>query len=378
MDVARNLDLSMPLSRKSCFLFGPRQCGKTWLLKRALPGARVFDLLSAETFARLTSRPEYLGEACTDGSPVVIDEIQKAPGLLDEVHRLIEERGLRFLLTGSSARKLRRGGMNLLGGRARELHLHPFSASELGREFSLDRALNVGLLPGLWFSDEPEEDLRDYVGVYLREEIAAEGATRNLPAFGRFLEVAALCDGQQLNFAKISRDAQVARSTVQEYFGILEDTLLASQLPPWRASRKRKAVATPKFYLFDHGVARILQGRGRLAPGTPEYGNAFENWVHHELRCRLDAVRSREPLAFWRTEEGLEVDFLVGERTAIEAKARRAVGRDDLRGLRELRKEGAFKRFVVASLEPRPRIVDGIEILPWRTFVERLWSGDFE
>lgn len=377
MDIPRRTDLTTALARKSCFLFGPRQCGKTWLVKRGLPDAHVFDLLRAETFVRLLRNPGYIAETCTDGAPVVIDEIQKAPELLDEVHRLIEERGLRFLLTGSSARKLRRGGRNLLGGRARQLRLHPFSAAELGEHFSLDRALNDGLLPGLYFSEEAEEDLRDYVGVYLQEEIASEGAARNLPAFGRFLEIAALCNGQQINCAKIARDAQVARSTVQEYFGILEDTLLAERIRVWRKSRKRKAAATDKFYLFDTGVARVLQGRGRLAAGTPEYGAAFEAWVYHELRSWLDAARSPEPLSYWRTEDGIEVDFLVGDRTAIEAKARRAVDSRDLRGLRELGAEGVFPRRIVASLEPRRRIVDGIEILPWAEFVERLWDGEF-
>ena len=200
MYIQRNLDFTEALKRKSVFLFGPRQCGKSSLVDHVLPDAHIFDLLSAETLIRLSRDPSYIEKSCNDGRIVVIDEIQKLPSLLDEVHRLIERRGFRFLLTGSSARKLRREGVNLLGGRARIKRLHPFSASELREEFDLDRAVNFGLLPSIFFSSEPEEDLADYVDEYLRQEIIAEGATRNLPAFSRFLEIAALSNGEQIDY----------------------------------------------------------------------------------------------------------------------------------------------------------------------------------
>lgn len=373
--ISRKLDINKVLEHKSCFLFAPRQCGKSSLIRHTCEDVHIFDLLSASTFLRLSRNPEYIGETCTDGKPVVIDEIQKLPMLLDEVHRLIEERGLKFLLTGSSARKLRKGGVNLLGGRARTKKLHPFSASELGSKFDLDRALNYGLIPGIWFSDEPEEDLADYIDEYLRQEIIAEGAVRNLPAYSRFLEVAAICSGEQIDYAKISRDAQVARSTVQEYFRILKETLLAYEVPVWKVGKGRKTVETSKFYLFDNGVVAQLSGRRGLKPGTNEYGHAFENWVHHELRAYLDNVRRDGEICYWRTKGGTEVDFVVGN-CAIEVKSTANVSGVDLKGLKAIAEESDFRHLIVVSREERRREVDGIEVLPWRVFVEELWGGE--
>lgn len=376
MYVARKLDIVSVLRKKSCFLFGPRQCGKTSLVRATLPDAHVFDLLSGNTFTRLARNPNYIDETCRDHRPVVIDEIQKLPSLLDEVHRLIEEKGIRFLLTGSSARKLRKGGVNLLGGRARVRNLHPFSAAELGDSFDLNRALNHGLVPGIWDSDDPQEDLSGYVSLYLEQEIMQEGATRNLPAFSRFLEVAALSSGEQINYQALASDAQIARSTVQEYFKILKDTLLAREVPVWRKGRSRKTVETAKFYLFDTGVTRCLQGRRELAPGTTEYGHAFESWVLHELASYADTFRRDAEIAYWRTRTNLEVDFVVNGEVAIETKTTRNATRDDLKGLRAIGEEGSFRHRILVSGEPRLREVDGIVILPWREFINRLWAGN--
>lgn len=376
MYIARKLDVAHVLQTKSCFLFGPRQCGKSSLVRETMQDAHVFNLLSGDTFAHLARNPNYIDETCRDNSPVVIDEIQKMPALLDEVHRLIEEKGKRFLLTGSSARKLRKGGFNLLGGRARIRNLHPFSASELGDAFDLDRAVNVGLVPGIWFSDDPEEDLAGYISLYLEQEIMQEGATRNLPAFSRFLEVAALSNGEQINFQSIASDAQIPRSTVQEYFKILKDTLLAREVPVWRKGRSRKTVETAKFYMFDTGVTRRLSGRKELVRGTPEYGHAFESWIMHEIASYSDAFRRDAEIAYWRTRTNLEVDFVVNEDVAIEAKTTHNATKDDLKGLRAIGDEGTFRHRILVSGEPRPREVDGISILPWRNFIDRLWSGD--
>ena len=376
MYIARKLDVAPVLQTKSCFLFGPRQCGKSSLVRETMQDAHVFNLLSGDTFAHLARNPNYIDETCRDNRPVVIDEIQKMPALLDEVHRLIEEKGKRFLLTGSSARKLRKGGFNLLGGRARIRNLHPFSASELGDAFDLDRAVNVGLVPGIWFSDDPEEDLAGYISLYLEQEIMQEGATRNLPAFSRFLEVAALSNGEQINFQSIASDAQIPRSTVQEYFKILKDTLLAREVPVWRKGRSRKTVETAKFYMFDTGVTRRLSGRKELVRGTPEYGHAFESWIMHEIASYLDAFRRDAEIAYWRTRTNLEVDFVVNDDVAIEAKTTRNATKDDLKGLRAIGDEGTFRHRILVSYEPRPREVDGISILPWRSFIDRLWSGD--
>ena len=375
MYIPRKLDIASILEKKSCFLFGPRQCGKSSLIRETLPDAYVLDLLSGDTFRRLARNPGYIDEICREPRPVVIDEIQKMPSLLDEVHRLIETRGINFLLTGSSARKLRKGGVNLLGGRARVRNLHPFSASELGNAFELDRAINYGLVPGIWNSDSPEEDIAGYVSLYLEQEIIQEGATRNLPAFSRFLEVAALSSGEQINYQAISSDAQIPRSTVQEYFRILKDTLLAQEVPVWRKGCSRKTVETAKFYLFDTGITRYLQGRKPLVRGTPEYGHAFESWIMHEISSYIDACRRDAKISYWRTRTNLEVDFIVDDEVAIEAKTTRTAAKDDLKGLRAITDEGTFRHRILVTDEPRPREVDGIAILPWRDFIDHLWSG---
>lgn len=376
MYIDRKLDIASVVAKKSCFLFGPRQCGKSSLVRKTLPDAHILDLLSGDTYTRLSRNPGYIEEICRDSRPIVIDEIQKLPILLDEVHRLIETKGMKFLLTGSSARKLRKSGVNLLGGRARVRHLYPFSAAELGDKFNLDYALNNGLIPGIWDSDDPEEDLAGYVSLYLEQEIMAEGATRNLPAFSRFLEVAALSNGEQINYQSISSDAQVPRSTIQEYFKILKDTLIATEVPVWKKGRSRKTVETSKFYLFDTGVTRRLQGRKSIVRGTPEYGYAFESWIMHELSAYISACRRDSEISYWRTRTNLEVDFIVNGEIAIETKTTRNVVRDDLKGLRAIAEEGNFRQRIVVSDEPLEREVEGVLILPWRVFIDRLWAGE--
>lgn len=374
--VRRALDLGALVAKKSHFLLGPRQTGKTTLLRRALPEARVYDLLDAGTYLALSHRPSRLAEELgPKDRVVVIDEIQRLPELLNEVHRLIEERGVRFLLIGSSARKLRRGGVNLLGGRARTMHLHPLTCRELGAQFDLRRALTHGLLPSIYFSDNPRADLQAYTGSYLQQEILAEGATRNLPAFSRFLHVAALCNGTIVNFTNVANDAQVARTTIYEYFGILQDTLLLQELPAWRKTRKRKPLVSSKYYFFDVGVATALQGR-EARPGTPEFGASFETYLMHELTSYRD-YQSGEPLSYWRSTSGFEVDFILGDHTAIEVKARENVTPQDLKSLRALAEEKNLKRYLCVSLEPRRRQVEGVVILPYRQFLEALWDGEF-
>jgi len=376
--LSRALDLTEVLKKKSCFLFGPRQTGKTSLIRHSLSDYRVYNLLENEDYLKLSRAPQRLREECSPKDKIVIiDEIQKLPALLDEVHFLIEEYGIHFLLTGSSARKLRRRGVNLLGGRARIRHLHPLSICELKEKFDIMKAVNHGLLPAVYFSDSPEEDLESYVGTYLKEEIAAEGLTRNVPAFSRFLEVAALCNGKILNYSKISNDAQVPRSTVQEYFEILKDTLVAHEVPAWLKTHKRKPIGAFKFYLFDIGVARFLQNRGPCRMGSPEFGEAFESYIFHELKAFVDYRQAGE-VAYWRSQSGFEVDFILSGATAIEVKASKTVGDHDTKGLRALREEGGLKHYVLVCLESVPRRVDRIEILPWKTFLDRLWTGGFE
>jgi len=305
----------------------------------------------------------------------VIDEIQRLPELLNEVHRLIEERGVRFLLTGSSARKLRRGGINLLGGRARTRYLHPLTSKELKQHFDLFLAIERGLIPSIYFSDDPGADLQAYAGSYLQQEIVAEGATRNVPAFSRFLRVAALCNGTIVNFTNVANDAQVARTTVYEYFEILKDTLVLYELPAWRKSKKRKPLASSKYYFFDVGVVAVLQQR-EFRMGTPEFGEAFETYLMHELISYRDYI-SKEPLSYWRSTSGFEVDFIIADHTAIEVKAKENLSPNDIKSLRMLAEEKRMKRYICVSLEPRKRKVGNVIILPYRDFLDSLWSGEY-
>ncbi|MSR48368.1 MAG: ATP-binding protein [Planctomycetes bacterium] len=361
------------LEQKSHFLFGPRQTGKSSWIRRSLPEVRLYDLLDSRVFGELSHRPARIGEELTAAdSMVVIDEIQRLPVLLNEVHRLIEARGTRFLLTGSSARTLRRGGLNLLGGRARTKYLHPLTTQELGESFDLSRAVRRGTLPSIWFSDDPKADLDAYAGTYLQQEIVAEGATRNASAFSRFLHVAAHCNATMINFTKIGNDAQVPRTTVYEYFEILKDTLLIHEVPAFGATKKRKPIATSKYYFFDVGVVSALQGR-LVEPGTPEFGSAFETWFAHELLAHRDYI-SGEPIRYWRSTSGYEVDFIVGDHTAIEVKAKENVSAADLRSLEALAEEKLLKRYVCVSLEARRRRVGQVEMVPYREFLAEMWG----
>jgi predicted AAA+ superfamily ATPase len=374
--IPRLLDLRTLLQRKSHFLLGPRQTGKTTLIRQSLPGVPVYDLLDSAVYLALSRNPAQLGEEIGARTKLVaIDEIQRLPELLNEVQRLIESRGIRFLLTGSSARKLRRGGVNLLGGRARTKYLHPLTFPELGEQFSLARAVERGTIPSIYFSDDPAADLDAYAGTYLQQEVVAEGATRNAPAFSRFLRVAGLCNGAIVNFTKVAGDAQVPRTTVYEYFEILKDTLVLFELPAWRHSIRRKPVMSSKYYFFDVGVASTLQGR-LVRSGTPEFGAALETYIMHELRAYSD-YRSGEALAFWRSKSGFEVDFILGDHTAIEVKAASHVSGHDLRSLRALADDRTLKRSLCVCLEARPRSVDGVQIVPWREFLTALWSDAY-
>jgi predicted AAA+ superfamily ATPase len=373
--LTRFLDLSGLLAKKSHFLLGPRQTGKTTLVHSSLGHARIYDLLDSATFLSLSREPGRIAEELGDRDRiVVIDEIQRLPELLNEVHRLIEARKIRFLLTGSSARKLRAGGVNLLGGRARIKYLHPLTSQELGGGFDLGRAARYGLLPSIYLSEDPRADLEAYAGTYLQQEIVAEGATRNAPAFSRFLKVAALCNGTIVNFTKVANDAQVPRTTVYEYFEILKDTLVLHEVPAWRRSKRRKPLASSKFYFFDSGVAATLQGR-EIRAGTPEFGEALETLIHHELLSHRDYATGA-PLAHWRSASGFEVDFVLGDHTAIEVKAKRHVSTHDLKSLLAIAEEGLLKRLLCVCLEPRPRKVGAVEILPCGEFLERLWNGE--
>ncbi len=337
--------------------------------------------LKNDVFLDLNAQPQRLREELAkqaNGSLVIIDEIQRIPELLNEIHYLIEAKKHHFVLTGSSARKLRRTGVNLLGGRATEVIFHPLNYAEIGDAFfDLPKILNYGTLPSIFLSKAPNQDLRDYVGLYLREEIHAEGLVRKLPSFSRFLEVAALSNSQMINYTGIARDAQIAPSVCYEYFQILNDTLIAHELPPWQGSRKRKAIATGKFYFFDCGVSRALQKRSEFGRNDPLYGEALETYIFHELRTYTD-YQKLAPLLYWRSTSQFEVDFILDESTAIEVKATKNPGPGDFKGLAALKEEKKFKRYLLVCNAPRSRVVAGIEVYPIQKFLEELWRGQIK
>lgn len=379
MNIPRLLNLRDTLKSKSAFLLGPRQTGKTHLIHDTLKNYKTYNLLHKDVFRRLSHNPSLLREEYVPSDKIIIiDEIQKLPVLLDEVQALIEEHKVHFLLTGSSARKLKKYGTNLLGGRARLLHLHPFVKQELGKHFDLKKVITWGLIPGIYFSDNPEVDLESYIATYIQQEIANESLVRNLPAFSRFLEVAALCNAEQIDFTAIGNDAQVARTTVHEYFQVLQDTLIAHILPSWKQKTSRKPVATPKFYFFDWGVARKLQHLGQVHPRSPIFGKAFETYLYHEIKTYCDWKHISD-LHYWRTEQQDEVDFIINNEVACEVKAKDVLSPADYRSLMRLKEERLLKKYYViyCGNEVRHLLPDrSIIALPYPIFIEKLYSGE--
>lgn len=353
-------------------------------MKSLFPQAVRYDLLLSSTYQRLLLRPSLLREECLaaglDGisqvDRIIIDEIQKLPSLLDEVHWLIENRKLRFILCGSSARKLRRGHANLLGGRAVRYELHPLVFPEIP-DFSLTKALNAGLLPRHYDNTQPQRLIQSYVGDYLKEEILAEALTRNIPAFTRFLEVAALSNGEIVNYTNIARECGVSSPTVKEYFQILEDTLVGRPLRAFQKRMKRRLVASPKFYFFDLSPVIHLSRRERVVPGSELFGRAFEHFLFMEITAHSSYSELFYPITYWRTTSGFEVDFVLGDHeVAIEVKSTELANDAHLKGLRRFKDEYTVRRPLLVSLDPKPRRTeDGIEILPWKVFLRRLWDG---
>ncbi len=378
--------LELPLKpHESFFLWGPRQSGKSMLLKSLYPDAIWYDLLKTDLYIRLLEKPSLLREELLYAQSekknnfVIIDEIQKIPLLLNEVHWLIENTGFVFGLCGSSARKVRKGHANLLGGRAVRYELLGFVSQEIGSEFDLVRMINQGYLPRHYLSSSYERFVRSYVNDYLKEEIAAEALVRNLPAFSNFLTAAALSDTGLINYATIARDCGVSGPAVKEYFQILIDTMLARFLEAYRKRPKRRVIGASKFYFSDVGVVNYLAKRGKLAPGSELLGKALENWVFHELYSYRAYGATDYDLSYWRLASGIEVDFIVNDmELAIEAKSSARVTSDHLRGLREIIKDHPkLKRRILVSLEERPRKTeDSIEILPYSAFTKQLWSGE--
>lgn len=378
--IKRLLEIDLP-PRQSAFLWGPRKTGKSTYLKTKFPKSPVYDFLLTDLFVEFSKRPSLLREQLLAKSagelqqPIILDEVQKVPEILDEVHWLIENKGLRFILCGSSARKLKRGQSNLLGGRAWRYEMFPLVTPELER-VDLLRALNHGMVPVHYLQDDYKRSLKAYVRDYLKEEVFHEGLTRNLPAFSRFFDAMGYSHGELVNYSNIARDCGVDSKTVKEYFQILVDTLLGRFVLPFKKRPARQVIGkAPKFYLFDVGIAGAISNRRVSQEKGESFGKALEHFIFMEIAAYNSLRELDFDINFWRTKSGLEVDFVLGGEVAIEVKGTSRVDNTDLRSLNAFVTEYSPRSAIVVCNEKAERIYDKIKIMPWRIFLRDLWKG---
>ena len=388
--IARAVSPFKLLKKSSYFLFGPRATGKSTLIKSWLSDLKsskvqkktridYINLLDSKMYLRLKHDPSLLS-SMTSHKYIIIDEIQRVPELLNEVHRLIEDHNKKFLLTGSSARKLRSKNTNLLAGRALKTEFFPLTWYELKQagKFKLNHYLFYGGLPLAYLGPNGKDYLYSYVETYLKEEIQFESLVRRLPNYIRFLQSSALNNTQLINYTKTANDAQLSPNTVRDYYQILEDTLIGFQVSPWTKSKKRKAIQTSKFYFFDTGVANTLREVEHLDPGSNLFGSSFEQFIACEIRACLSYRNVRLPLKFWNSKSGFEVDFIIGDHTAVEVKSGKKITKYDHKGLLALKEEKKWKTLIIVSQDPVPaRFSSGIQHIYWEKFLDRLWRGDF-
>ena len=363
----------------SLFLWGPRQTGKSTLLKELFADSLWFDLLQTDVFERLKRNPTQLREiilADSRKTRVVIDEIQRIPELLNEIHWLIENNQTQFILSGSSPRNILRSGANLLGGRALRYELFPLISQEIP-DFDLIRAINNGLLPRHYLSPNPQKFISAYIGSYLKDEIVTEARIRNISSFSRFLEAAAFSNGEMVNYTNIASDCGVSANTVKEYFQILEDTMTGRFLPSFQKRPKRRVILAPKFYFFDIGIANFLLKRGRIVQGSEAFGSAFEHFIYLEIYAHSSYRDLNYPISYWRTASQIEIDFVLGDHeVAIEVKATENANARHLKGLKSFAEEYPVRKLILITNDPFPRLIDNILILPWNVFLQKLWFGD--
>lgn len=363
----------------SIFLFGARQTGKSTILRTQLDKAVYIDLLDSELLMRFRSNPSLLYQMLQDkdaNTIVVIDEIPEVPELLNEVHRLISEKGIKFVLCGSSARKLKRKGYNTLGGRAYPCYFFPLVSAEIP-DFDLNKALLHGLLPTHYFAKNPQRLLAAYIDVYLKEELLQESIVRQLGSFQRFLEVAALSNGEMINYSNIATDCGIKTHTVRAYFDILEDTLIGYRIPAYTKVLKRRLIHAPKFYFFDVALPHYLLSRTSLAQGTIEYGHAFEHFIIQELVAYIGYNHKSEKLSYWRTQTGVEVDAVIGDaKVAIEIKSTDNIQNKHLKGLKSFVSDYPGARPIVVSLDKITRKIDDINVYYVYDFLSALWKGE--
>ena len=363
----------------STFVWGARQVGKTTLIRETYPDAVFYDLLQAKDFERLLRNPSLLGEdlaILNGGDTVVIDEVQKIPQLLDEVHSLIFSKNIRFILSGSSPRKLKRYGANLLGGRALKSVLYPLVSAEIP-DFDIHKAVRYGTLPRHYLISDPWKRLGAYIGVYLNEEIREEALSRNLRTFSRFMETASFSNGEIIVYKNIAQDCGIDYRTVKDYFEILVDTLVGYIIPSFTRTQKRRSIQAPKFYYFDVGIANYLRNRRNIQLGSTDFGQAFEHFIIQELVAYLGYNEKEEQLAYWRTSSGYEVDAIVGNgRIAIEIKSVEEIQSRHLKGLKAFKEEFPDCRLIVVSFDARPRITNDVEVYPATEFLKKLWNHE--
>ena len=364
---------------ESIFFWGIRQSGKSTLLKTLFPDVLWYDLLLSSDYKRLLDNNGLIRErilADESIKTVVIDEIQRLPELLNEVQWLIVNRGIRFILSGSSPRKIIRSGANLLGGRALRYELYPLVSAEIP-DFDLMRALNHGLLPKIYDAKNPAKLLNAYIANYLQDEIVAEARLRNVDVFSRFLQIAAITNGEIVNYTNIAAETAVSAITTKEYFKILEDTLLGRYLPSFQKTPKRRVITAPKFYFCDVGIVNSLLKRSKIEFATEIFGKAFEHFIYQEIYAHSRYSGLEYPVSYWRTSSGFEVDFVLGDhQVAVEVKSTDNVNPRHLKGLRAFAEEYSVEKQIVVSNDPYPRLIDNILILPWKVFLERLWNGE--
>ncbi|MCQ2959931.1 MAG: DUF4143 domain-containing protein [Bacteroidales bacterium] len=377
--IQRIFNITKDVEEGSIFLFGARQTGKSIFLEQQFSNCILFDLLDSDLKLRLQARPALLFEMLQDkpeNTLVVIDEIPEVPELLNEVHRLIQRKKLRFVLSGSSARKLKRKGYNTLGGRATPCYFFPFVSAELP-DLNLDKALLYGLLPPHYLAKNPTKLLAGYIDIYLKEEIKEEALVRNLDNFQHFLSAAALTSGEIVNYSNIASDCGVSVKTAKSYFDIISDTLIGYMLPAYTKVMKRKVTQAPKFYFFDVGVYNYLMKRSALAQGTPEYGHAFEHFVLQELQAYVAYTHSREKLSYWHTYNGKEVDVVIGDaKIGIEIKSAREIMPKHYVNFKEYKEEFPNSRCIVVSLDKLTRRSGDIEIYYVFDFFKKLWNKE--
>ncbi len=370
-----NIDFS---EAQAVFLWGPRKVGKTTFLKAHFPQAVFYDLLDRTLQSKLTVHLGFFKEELLAKSPslVIVDEVQKVPSLLDDIHWLLENTSIKFVLCGSSARKLKRGAANLLGGRAWRYQMLPLTTAEIP-QFDLNRALNHGLLPQHYRATRVDPYLESYVLDYISEEIQSEALVRNVGLFAKFMDAVGATNGQLLNYANVARECGVNAKTVRAYYQILEDTLLGYTLQPWTLSKKKRLIETATFYLCDVSLVRVLKEFIPIAPKTEEFGRAFEHFLINEIRAYLIYSESRQKISFWRTSTGQEVDLIVGNMAlAIEFKAKANVLPEDLKGLFALQEDQSIGQAIAVTLdEQRRQLNSGILIVPWQEFCKDLWAG---